>query len=122
MDIWKDIKGYEELYAVSNTGKIRSKEKWVINSTYHTQRLIKGRIMKPWLNKNGYYTIKLSKSSKRETIYIHQAVANLFISKVEYKPILNHKDGNKLNNHIDNLEWCTYSENLQHAYDTGLRK
>lgn len=121
MDNWKDIEGYEGLYAVSDTGKVRSKEKWVVNSQHNTKRLIKGRVLKPWLNPNGYYTFNFSKSSKRKTVYAHRLVADAFVNNRDNKNVVNHIDGDKLNNHIDNLEWVTYSENLQHSWNTGLQ-
>ena len=80
-------------------------------------RILKGRWLKPFIDAGGYYVIKL----KRKHRSIHSLVACAFVSNVDNKPQINHKDGNKLNNNADNLEWVTGSENSQHAYDTGLR-
>lgn len=80
-----------------------------------------GKIMKPSINAKGYYQIVMVDNFKnRITRKVHRLVAETFIPNPENKPTVNHKDGNKANNHIDNLEWTTYSENQQHAYDIGL--
>lgn len=110
-EIWKDIKGYEGLYQVSNLGRIKS---------FHKYRTT-NRIMKPRL-KRGYYQIGLRKDSKRKWYSIHRLVAQAFILNSNNYPIINHKDGNKLNNNVDNLEWCTYSYNSKEAIRLGLAK
>lgn len=106
-EIWKPVKDYENLYEVSNFGKIRS--------------LKKNKLKTEQLSKNGYSVINLyvGKSIKRE--YLHRIVAQAFIPNLDNKPQVNHIDGNKQNNHVENLEWVTSNENLKHAYKMGLR-
>ena len=117
MEIWKDIKNYEGLYKISNTGKIRSVERYVRSNT--GERLVKGRIRKSKID-NGYEKIILSKNSKPTTVRVHRLVAQTFIPNPDNKPQVNHIDGNKLNNHVDNLEWVTGDENIKHAINIGL--
>ena len=76
--------------------------------------------IKQKINK-GYAYVYLCKNSKHTTLKVHRIVAQAFIANPENKPEVNHKDGNKLNNHVDNLEWCTRSENNKHAWTTGLK-
>jgi hypothetical protein len=91
-----------------------------------------GNIFSPWCKKyrplnhtekDGYKTVSLwgGKGTKRKRYYVHRLLAEQYIPNPENKPWVNHKDGNKSNNRIDNLEWSTISENLQHAYNTGLK-
>lgn len=105
MEIWKDIKEYEGLYLVSNYGKVKSKRK---------QR-------KPRLDKYGYPTVSLSKNGIKKHYKIHRLVAIAFLPNEYNKPTVNHKDGNKENNHVSNLEWNTVKENIIHASNTDLR-
>lgn len=72
--------------------------------------------------RNGYKVIGIIIDGKQQFYLAHRLVAEAFIPNPEHKPIINHKDGNKLNNCVDNLEWCTYRENTQHAWDIGLIK
>lgn len=81
-----------------------------------------GNFYKNQLGKTGYYVISLVNNKVRRTLYIHRILAIEFIPNPLFLPCVNHKDGNKLNNSIDNLEWCTYQENNKHAYDIGLKK
>ena len=113
MEIWKDIKDFEGFYQVSNFGNVRSCNR-IVNKQF-----LKGEIRKPRL-KNDYYRIALQKNMKRKEFGVHNLVAIMFIDNPENKPIVNHKDGNKQNNHVDNLEWVTYSENSIHAHTNGL--
>lgn len=76
-----------------------------------------GRKLKPWIDKQGYYTIRLAGS---KNLYVHRIVAQLFIPNPENKKEVNHKDGIKTNNSISNLEWLTRNQNIQHAYDIGI--
>lgn len=104
---WKSIEGYEE-YIVSNTGK-------VISLKYGKSRLLKTE------SSRKYPCVSLSRGNKVWRVFIHVLVARLFLPNPEGKPEINHIDGDKLNPSVDNLEWCTRSENQIHAFATGLQ-
>ncbi len=118
-EIFKDITGYEGYYQVSDHGKIRSLDRQVLHNKYEVQKH-KGRLRKQNINRLGYLMILLSRNPKRELKSVHRLVALAFVERVEGKDEINHKDGNKLNNHYLNLEWCTHKENMQHASLLGL--
>ncbi len=120
-EVFVDIPGYEGYYQVSNYGKVISLYRVIKEKTGKTQAL-KGRILKLRINPGGYYYVGLGKNGSKATFAIHQLVAQAFISNPNNKKTVNHIDGNKLNNSVTNLEWSTYSENLEHAYKTGLRR
>lgn len=102
-EIWKDIKGYEGLYQVSNLGKVKYLPK------YHTK---KEGIMKYTL-RSGYRNLILRKNGTRKSKQIHRLVAETFIDNPYNKPFVNHKDYNRQNNNVDNLEWVTQKENVR---------
>lgn len=104
--IWKDIDNFIGLYKINNLGDIFS--------------IKKNKILKID-NSIGYSRITLHKHGKSKKFLVHRLLAIAFILNNENKKCINHKDGNKLNNRLDNLEWCTYTENNQHAIDVGLR-
>ena len=107
MEIFKDIIKFENTYQISNTGKVRNKKT--------------GLLLKPKYNKKGYQYINLSYShTGRVKWYIHRLVAVHFIPNLENKPQVNHIDGNKQNNNVNNLEWCTNDENQKHAILNNL--
>jgi hypothetical protein len=105
-EIWKDIPNYENKYQVSSLGRVKS--------------LKCGNLLSDRLTDRGYNTAVLYLNGKPKTFKVHRLVAFAFIDNKENKPFINHKDGNKLNNRIDNLEWVTHSENIRHAYSMGL--
>lgn len=107
-EIWKDIIWYEWQYQISNLWNVKSFKKW---NDWNE------RILKPWYNKN-YLFVYLNKKN----FTIHRLVAITFIHNPNNLPQVNHKDWNKLNNNVSNLEWCTASENVKHAYNTWLNK
>lgn len=118
---WKDIKGYEGLYQCSNNGNIRSLDRYVYEHIGKKQ-FRKGQIIIPRLNKNGYLQFALNKESKRKMVYVHVIIASTFLDNPNSFVTVNHKDGNKLNNCVENLEWCSYSDNNLHSYRALHRK
>ena len=120
MERWKDIKGYEGYYQISNKGRVRSmaRDKW---NGYGVQSIDEKILNCSKGGRPGYHFIHLWKNGKHKKKYIHDLVLEAFVSG-EKKECVNHKDGDKINNNVENLEYCTYSQNLQHAYDIGLRR
>lgn len=119
-EIWKDIKDWEGYYEVSNLGNVRSCKRTITDKNgvnYNNNE----RILKPAKNRDGYLQVGLSKNSKGSSKFVHRLVAEAFIPNLENKPTINHKDGNKLNNNISNLEWATKSEQAIHSLDKKLR-
>lgn len=112
VEVWKDIPNFEGLYQVSNLGNVKSLNR-IINDRHKN---IKGKLLKPNIA-NGYYKVVLSKNGKLKTIPIHKLVAQTFILNADNKPQINHIDGNKLNNNINNLEFVTAKENIRHRFD-----
>lgn len=119
-EIWKNVIGYEQYYEVSNFGQIRRKERILIHKD-GKKYLYKSRLLGIRKSKNGYSTSTLTINNKSKTLLVHRIVAHAFISNPNNLPCVNHIDGNKQNNCVDNLEWCTYSYNIYHAYINGLR-
>ena len=113
LEIWRDIKNYEGIYEVSNLGRIKSISR---NGTIKENRILKpNKVM-------GYSQVGLQKYGTRKYKKIHRLVAEAFIPNPENKKEVNHKDGIKTNNVLSNLEWCTRSENIIHAFDHNLAK
>lgn len=116
-EIWKDIIGHEGRYQISNLGNVKSLPKsWYTGIANITMReiILKHNICK------GYPEVQLMKDNNRVHFKIHVLIGNHFIEKIENKNYLNHKNGNKLDYSIQNLEWCTLKENSIHAFETGL--
>lgn len=121
-EVWADIAGYQRLYQVSNKGTVRSLDRAVVEA--RTGRTInrKGKQLKPSTT-DGYCVVRLGRAGVIKTYRVHRLVALAFIAgRTKEKCVTNHKNGDKLDNRADNLEWCTIGYNLQHAYDTGLKK
>lgn len=116
-EVWKDIEGYEGLYQVSNLGRIKSLDRLVSYSNGGI-RFYKSQILKPKLEKDGYLRIGLRKEKKKVFFLIHRLVANAFIPNLDNLPQVNHKDENKQNNTVDNLEWCTAKYNINYGTRT----
>ena len=118
-EIWKDIKDYEEKYQVSNTGRVKIKENITQRMNMGVLRNYKQKeiIMKPSENGYGYLKVGLNKNGKYKNSYIHRLVATAFLSNEDNLPQVNHIDGNKHNNCVNNLEWCTEKDNSIHARD-----
>ena len=122
MEIWKSIKGYEGLYEVSNTGRVKSCERVCIYKDGR-KRLYFGQILKLHKRKEGYLQVGLRDESKLLKQYlVHRLVAEAFLENPLNKPEVNHIDCNKQNNNVNNLEWCTPKENSIHASKNGLMK
>lgn len=120
-EIWKDIKGYEGLYKISNYGNVCSVDRKTNTRLKNQEYVIKkGKPITPHLSK-GYYSISLSKGNKTITQKIHRLVAQAFIPNPLNKPQINHINGIKTDNRAENLEWCNCKENIQHAFKTGLK-
>lgn len=116
MEVWRSIPNYEGYYIVSNLGKIKSLERTL---QFGNRTRIKPEIiLKPFINNCGYECVDLYKNKKVKKCKVHRLVASAFLDNP--KKEVNHKDGNKLNNSVINLEWCTHSENHKHSYANGL--
>ena len=108
-EIWKNVKGFENVYQISNFGNLKSFKKDK-----------NGKILSQVNKKNGYFSVILTSKKKILHTRIHRLVALAFIPNPNNKPCVNHKDGNKQNNNVKNLEWCSYQENIQHAKENKL--
>ena len=121
IEVWKDIPDYEGLYQVSNLGRVKAlKKEWL---SHHTAILTHGeKIIKPYLNHNGYLRVALSKDNKYHKFPVHRLVANAFIGKQPSDDyVINHKDYNRQNNCVDNLEWLTQKENSIYSKENARK-
>ena len=121
MEVWKDIEEFKGLYQVSNLGQIRSIDRITEYKT-GAKRLTKGVVLSIGKNKLGYSQVGLSKNDKCYSRRVHRLVAQAFIPNPNRYKEINHIDGNKQNNNVDNLEWCNRKQNIRHAINNGLRK
>lgn len=118
-ETWIAISGTNNLYVVSNFGQVKSLPRRVASG--HGWRDIETKILKPMINKSGYaYVYYTLADGQRVNHRIHRLVAKAFIPNPQNKSHINHKDGDKLNNRVSNLEWCTNQENSTHAKNNGL--
>lgn len=116
METWKDIAGYEGLYQISSYGNVRGVDR-ICNGVR-----VRGQAKKVMAAQDGYMITNLIRGGKNKRCYVHRLVAEAFIDNSDNKPEVNHKDGNKSNNNVSNLEWVTSDENIEHAYKHGLIK
>lgn len=113
MEKWRDIPGYEGLYQASDLGKIKSLEKYVNNRYKDVYR--EERILKPSISKGGYKRVVLTKDGTKKYIAVHRLIAMTFIPNPDNFPQINHKDEDKQNNCVSNLEWCTCKYNTRYS-------
>lgn len=118
-EIWKPINGFESSHEVSDTGKVRTLDR-VIEHRNRGTRKYTGILLKQSISNKGYPYVDLQYDGRSVRYCVHRLVAEAFIPNPENKRTVNHINGDKSNNHVDNLEWNTYAENLNHARRTGL--
>ena len=127
MEIWKEIKGFEGYYEVSDLGRVRSVDRVVYDKVRKCNRLLKGKILTVRDNGNGYKCVMFCKDHKLYNRYVHRLVAEAFILNPDNYDYVNHRDENKGNNSKSNLEWCdgTYNNNYgtrtKRWYETRIR-
>lgn len=114
-EIWKDVVGYEGLYQVSNLGRVKA-----LSKTDRLGRFYPERLKAICDNGNGYKVVNFKVNCNSKMFTVHRLVANAFIPNPQNDQYINHIDGDKSNNRVDNLEWCTASENMVHAVKLGL--
>ena len=120
VEIWKPINGYEGLYEVSNLGRVKSLARIHIMPNGAVMKHSE-KILVAVDDGKGYLRLHLSKDGKVKSFRVHRLVAQAFIQNSNDFPTVNHIDGNKKNNVMDNLEWCTQAENIAHSYSTVLK-
>ena len=112
---WRDVVGYEGLYQVSSLGRVRSLPRFVGGGFCGEYKLLRGRIMKSVDNGSGYRCVSLYRNGKRSSFYIHRLVATAFLPCLDERSVINHKDYDRTNNAVSNLEWCTQAENVHYS-------
>lgn len=117
---WKPVKGFEELYEVSDVGRVMALKKTINKGKCH--RTWEEHFINFAIDGSGYFRTSLAKDGVNKTVKVHRLVAEAFIPNPSNLPEVNHIDGNKQNNCVENLEWCTRSENLKHAVKIGLKR
>lgn len=118
-EIWLDIVGYEGMYQVSNIGRVKSLERY--RSNHGKQQLVLESIKSTRKDKQGYLLLDLYKDNKQKTVRIHRLVAEHFLDNPDKKETVNHIDGDKENNNVENLEWATFKEQNEHFYKNKLK-
>lgn len=113
MEVWKDIKGYEGKYQVSQLGNVKS-------LNYHREGVEKQ--LNPYRDSDGYLVVLLYKDGRRKNCFVHRLVAEAFLDNIEGFPVINHKDENKANNHASNLEFCTVGYNNRYSKVTPVEQ
>ena len=124
-EIWKAVIGYEGSYEVSNLGNVRSIDRYCIQKNNNSEKynhIYRGKILKQFKNNAGYKQVQLSFRYKSIPKRVHRLVAEAFLENPNNYKCVNHIDGNKENNNVNNLEWCSYSHNNMEARKLGLNK
>lgn len=123
-EIWKDVIDYEGLYQVSNLGRVKSLDMKLTYKRHNgnTFRTRKGKILSTAKMRNGYLRVEMSKNANHKLNLVHRLVAQAFIPNPNNYEQVNHKDGNKENNNVSNLEWCSCEDNMKHAWENKLYK
>jgi hypothetical protein len=117
-EVWKDIEGYEGIYQVSNLGRVKSLPRKLWNGSCFF--VSKEKILKAGIDNVGYPTVSLHGKDKRaKSLRVHRLVAKAFIPNPNNYHVVNHIDGGRTNNHVDNLEWCTHKHNIRYAVKMG---
>lgn len=120
-EIWKEMYNNGEFYECSNTGKVRSKGRNCDRSD-GKRCVIKSKILNPSVDGNGYLRTMVRYKDRYRTIKVHREILKAFCPVPNFDKLeCNHKDGNKTNNNLENLEWMTRSENIKHSFDIGLQ-
>jgi hypothetical protein len=117
---WRDIAGFEGCYQVSNIGRVRSLSRMISNGKGFYRS--KDKILKPNTLFKGYLQVELKRSLRRHPLQVHRLVAIAFLPNTKNYPQVNHKNGDKQDNRVENLEWCDNSMNQKHAWENGLQK
>jgi len=120
-DVWHPVPGYEGRLEITRGGRVRSVAR-TVRSRYNSTRRLPTRELKPFLANGGYPAVQVHVGAKRKNVFLHRAIALLFVPNPESKPHVNHLDGNKANCRPENLEWCTHAENMAHAARNGWMK
>lgn len=123
-ETWKDIPEYEGYYQASTLGKIRSVARLISQKGHKNDyiRTMKGKTIQPRLQNSNYQLVWLSKNGEINPLLVHRIIAAAFIENLNCHPCINHKNGIKTDNRIENLEWCSYSENIKHSHTLLGRK
>lgn len=120
-EVWMPVKNFEGLYEVSNYGRVKALDRVWFTGMYKTIRSKEERLLSINKNRYGYSRVTLTKDGKYKGYTVHRLVGFSFIENKENKPCINHKNGIKTDNRLENLEWCTVSENTRHSYKNGLQ-
>lgn len=120
VEVWRPVVGWEGLYEVSSHGRVRSLDRVQVGRGHTKPRLFKGRVLKQFLDQTGYMTLGFMIHRKHKFVHVHRLVAEAFIPNPDNLPQINHKDEDKTNNNVENLEWCTNQYNM--VYGTRIER